>query len=176
METKADRLNYDDPQPLRPLRRSTTTLLASNHRVPSSPFKKGDIAARTSKLVLGFPPAHSGRRTQIATTPFRKDDATQRRHRVGVGQANKDFSRITMSAIPNDPMHRSPRGRGLAATKLTTRQHAPPQLPSHHRRLPEATVTRPAVRRQRKLIPGKVGIAAAREGTTSTVETVVDRT
>jgi hypothetical protein len=43
------------------LRRSTTTLQALDHHVPSSTFKKENEGCCPARMVLGFPPAHRGK-------------------------------------------------------------------------------------------------------------------
>jgi hypothetical protein len=60
MEKKADQLNKDDPQPLRPPEKYHHAPSIES-LTPSSTFKKesNDAAARTK--VLGFPPTHKGK-------------------------------------------------------------------------------------------------------------------
>jgi hypothetical protein len=64
MKTMAGRQNDNDPQSLRPSKLSHHAPSTPKRQVSSSTFKKeydvNDAAARTSALVLGFPPILAG--------------------------------------------------------------------------------------------------------------------
>ena len=90
------------------LRRSTTTLLSPNRRVPSNTFKKESTCCCPDQMSYGFPRHADGSGLRVATTPFRKADATRRWHRVGVGRADKDFSRKTRVHNPGRSVAQEP--------------------------------------------------------------------
>jgi hypothetical protein len=160
MPTPADRLNEKDPQPLRPPENFHHEPSTPKRRLPSNTFKKesddDDAAARTSPRVS--PGTRRGVGKGYTRGPSRRKGDTRRRHHVGAGQADRDFSRPPKNHHPSD--RRAP--PNLPPTCL--RHH---DLGNHPRRLTAVTNTRPRVRGWDNGNRGSHN-AAVREGTAST--------
>ena len=85
------------------LRRITTALLAPNRRVPSSTLKKESTR-------YGFP-RHSGMRTKGCHDALQEGEMPSTGGTASVSSKPIRISPTkTLSAIPDDPPHRSPRG------------------------------------------------------------------
>ena len=150
--------------------RSTTTLLAPNRHVPSSTLKKESTRLPPGPTGPRVSPGTQERGGRVATTPFRKGwchpEAAPRRCQ----SSRQGFLPKIPVHNPTDLKHRSPRERGLATTRHTTRQHAPPRTLSHHRRLTEASIVGTTGQRRKVDSTGDSSTAAARERTITTVK------
>ena len=127
------------------------------HPEPSSPFKKGAPSTRRccpDRMVLGFPPTRGKVDRGFPRCPPGRNGATRKRHRIRVGQADRDFSR--------PPPTKDPRRTGAPPPSFAAHEHAPPRTCSHHRRLFVNSSTRPG-RWRYTTTPGH-GTAAAQIG------------
>ena len=108
MSRTADRQNLNLPRDRCDPRRSPTKLRDSELPVPNNTSKKGcdndDTAAK------GFPRYTARREEGKPRRPLGRSEGTLRRHRVSVGQANRDFSRShpPPQALRSSPPNRPP--------------------------------------------------------------------
>jgi hypothetical protein len=89
-------------------------------------------------LILGFPPVRAGTREEGFTQrPSGREDGTRRRHRVGVGQTDRDFSRPSQPCPERSiVLHQTHRPPTCATTAIGT----PP--PSNRDQRTEASRTK----------------------------------
>ena len=122
MPTPADQQNEDGPHPLRPPELSHHTPSTLKRRVTSNTFnKEGDddaAVARTSPRVS--PDTRRGVSRGYPRRPPRRNGDTRKRHRVGAGRADRDFSRSPESHYPGRSvvLHPAYHPRARATTDL----------------------------------------------------------
>ena len=137
MPTSADQRRKEARQPLHPPKKYHHAPSIPKRRAPSNTFKKEcDDAAAVARTSSRVSP---GTRGVVGKGYIRRPsggtDGACRRHRVGAGQADMDFSRSTTTTTTPSI--------STCITPTSAHQRVPPRLPGNPRRLTGAANTRP---------------------------------
>ena len=160
MPTPAGQWRKEARQPLHPPKKYHHAPSIPKRRAPSNTFKKecddATVVARTSSRVSPGTRGVVGK--GYTQRPFGGTDAASRRHRVGAGQADKDFSRSTTTTITP--------GTSRCTTPTAAHQPVPPRLPDN----PAASLELPTwgLAQARRPRPRERAQLGRGEGTTST--------
>ena len=103
MLTTEDQLNEDVPQPLRPPKISTTLLALRHAAYQATPSRRSaTMTTLLPGLILGFPRYAWGSGEGYTRRPSGRKGGTHKRHRVGAGHADMDFSQPSYIHYPDD--------------------------------------------------------------------------
>ena len=136
MLTTADQRRREVRQPLHPPKKYHHAPSIPKRRAPSNTLKREcDDAAAVARTSSRVSPGTRGIVGKGYTRcPSGRSDGARRRHRIGAGQADRDFSRSTTTTTTS--------GISKCTTSSATHQLVPPRLPNNPPRFTGAVNTR----------------------------------